>query len=59
MRTLAGMDGRTYREINTWLNRQTKVDSVDAATVEQLERSIELLQAELDRIGRRRARRAS
>ena len=59
VRTLAGMDGRTYREINTWLNRQTKVDSVDAATVEQLERSIELLQAELDRIGRRRARRAS
>jgi len=53
------MEGRTYREINSWLNRQTKVDSVDAATVEQLERSIELLQAELDRIGRRRARRAS
>ena len=59
VRTLAGMEGRTYREINSWLNRQTKVDSVDAATVEQLERSIELLQAELDRIGRRRARRAS
>ena len=53
------MEGRTYREINAWCNRQTKVDSVDAATVEQLERSIELLQAELDRIGRRRARRAS
>ncbi len=59
VKTLAGMEGRTYREINTWLNRQTKVDSVDAATVEQLERSIALLQAELDRIGRRRARRAS
>jgi len=53
------MEGRTPREINTWCNRQTQVDSVDAATVEQLERSIELLQAELDRIGRRRARRAS
>ena len=59
VRTLAGMEGRTYREINAWCNRQTKVDSVDAATVEQLERGIELLQAELDRIGRRRARRAS
>jgi superfamily II DNA or RNA helicase len=59
VRTLAGMEGRTYREINAWLNRQTKVDSVDAATVEQLDRSIELLQAELDRIARRRARRAS
>ena len=59
VRTLAGMEGRTYREINSWLNRQTKVDSVDAATVAQLERSIELLGAELDRIGRRRARRAS
>jgi superfamily II DNA or RNA helicase len=59
VRTLAGMEGRTYREINSWLNRQTKVESVDAADIEQLERSIELLQAELDRIGRRRARRAS
>ena len=59
VRTLAGMEGRTYREINAWCNRQTKVDSVEAATVEQLERGIELLQAELDRIGRRRARRAS
>ncbi|MBW3608340.1 MAG: DEAD/DEAH box helicase family protein [Actinobacteria bacterium] len=59
VRALAGMEGRTYREINSWLNRQTKVDSVEAATVEQLERAIELLQGELDRIGRRRARRAS
>jgi superfamily II DNA or RNA helicase len=57
--TLAGMEGRTPREINAWCNRQTRVDSVDVATVAQLERSIELLQAELDRIGRRRARRAS
>ncbi len=59
VRTLAGMEGRSPREINTWCNRQARIDSVDAATVEQLERSIELLQAELDRIGRRRARRAS
>ena len=53
VRTLAGMEGRSPREINTWCNRQTRIDCVDAATVEQLERSIELLQAELDRIGRR------
>jgi superfamily II DNA or RNA helicase len=59
VRTLAGMENRSPREINTWCNRQTRIESVDAATVEQLERSIELLQAELDRIGRRRARRAS
>jgi hypothetical protein len=59
VKTLAGMEGRTPREINAWCNRQTKVDSVEVATVDQLERAIELLQAELDRIGRRRARRAS
>ncbi len=59
VRTLAGMENRSPREINTWCNRQTRIDSVDAATVDELERSIELLQAELDRIGRRRARRAS
>ena len=59
MRTLAGMEGRSHREINAWCNRETKVDSVDAASIEQLERAIELLQAQLDRIARRRARRAS
>ena len=59
VRTLAGMEGRSHREINTWVNRQTRVESVDQASIEQLERSIEVLQAELDRIARRRARRAS
>ena len=59
VRTLAGMEGRSQREINAWCNRETNVDSVDQASIEQLERAIELLQAQLDRIGRRRARRAS
>ena len=59
VRTLAGMEGRSHREINTWVNRRTRVESVDQASIEQLERAIEVLQAELDRIGRRRARRAS
>ena len=59
VRTLAGMEGRSHREINAWCNRETKVDSVEQASIEQLERAIALLQAQLDRIGRRRARRAS
>ncbi len=59
VRALAGMEGRSPREINTWCNRKARIDSVEGATVGELERSIELLQAELDRIGRRRARRAS
>ena len=56
---LAGMQGRTHREINAWCNRKVGVGTVREASVEQLDRSIELLQAELDRIGRRRASRAS
>ena len=58
MRTLAGMEGRSTR-INAWINTKAGIARVEPATVEQLERSIALLQAELDRIGRRRARRAS
>jgi superfamily II DNA or RNA helicase len=57
--TLAGMEGRSHREINSWLNGEIGAAGVREATIEQLERSIELLQARLDRIGRRRASRAS
>jgi len=57
--TLAGMEGRSHREINSWLNGEIGVAGVREASIEQLERSIELLQARLDRIGRRRASRAS
>ena len=41
-------DGRTFGEINAWLNRATGVRAVDKATIEQLERSIELLLGALD-----------
>jgi superfamily II DNA or RNA helicase len=57
--TLAGMEGRSHREINSWLNGEIGAAGVREATIEQLDRSIELLQARLDRIGRRRASRAS
>jgi superfamily II DNA or RNA helicase len=56
---LAGMEGRSHRDINTWCNREAGMAGVREATIEQLERSVELLQARLDRIGRRRASRAS
>jgi hypothetical protein len=55
VRALAGVDGRSYREINTWLNRETGAAGVREASLEQLERSVELLLAELDRRSRRRA----
>jgi len=54
VKTLAGFQGTSHREINTWLNRATGVSSVAGASIEQLERSVEMLLAELDRISRRR-----
>ncbi|WP_205695976.1 DEAD/DEAH box helicase [Conexibacter sp. SYSU D00693] len=36
-------DGRSPREINAWLNRETGVTRVEDATIEQLQRSIDLL----------------
>ena len=56
---LAGFEGRSHRDINSWLNREVGAAGVREASIEQLERAIELLQARLDRIGRRRATRAS
>jgi len=55
VKTLAGFNGSTHREINTWCNRRTGVAGVGDASIEQLERSIELLLGELDRLSRRRA----
>jgi superfamily II DNA or RNA helicase len=40
-------DGRAQREINAWLNREIGVAKVADATIEQLERSCELLLDEL------------
>ncbi len=36
-------DGTSHREINAWLNRRLGITSVHDATLEQLERSVELL----------------
>ncbi len=42
-------DGSSHREINAWLNRKLGVASVEQATIEELERSVELLVGELIR----------
>ncbi len=55
VKTLAGFNGSSHREVNAWLNRVSGVRSVGDASIEQLERSIELALAELDRLSRRRA----
>jgi hypothetical protein len=36
-------DGDSHREINAWLNRKLGIASVEQATLEDLERSVELL----------------
>jgi superfamily II DNA or RNA helicase len=48
-------DGRGHREINAWLNRAVGVGRVDAASLEQLERSVDVLVRELTRGARRAA----
>jgi hypothetical protein len=40
-------DGSSHREVNAWLNRKLGITSVDAASLEDLERSVELLVAKL------------
>jgi superfamily II DNA or RNA helicase len=55
VRALAGLDGRSHREINAWVNAQTGTTGVKDASLQQLERSIEVLLAELDRRSRRAA----
>jgi hypothetical protein len=55
VRALADVDGRSHREINAWLNRQTGTPGVRDASLEQLEQSVELLLAQLDRRSRARA----
>jgi superfamily II DNA or RNA helicase len=42
-------DGRSHREINTWVNRAVGVERVQTAGIKQLERSIEALMTELMR----------
>ncbi len=52
---LRRLDGRSQREINAWLNRATNVTRVDDATIDQLQRSIDLLVETLRKRSRRRA----
>jgi superfamily II DNA or RNA helicase len=40
-------DGSSHREINAWLNRTLGISSVEQATLDQLERSVELLVGKL------------
>jgi hypothetical protein len=40
-------DGSSHREINAWLNRRLGITSVETATLDDLERSIELLERKL------------
>ena len=51
--SLRRLDGRSFNEINGWLNRGMGITSVESATIAQLERSIELLLAELERVSRK------
>jgi superfamily II DNA or RNA helicase len=46
---VARRDRTDHREVNAWLNRKVGVTRVDNATLEQLERSVELLVARLTR----------
>jgi superfamily II DNA or RNA helicase len=42
-------DRTDHRDVNAWLNRRVGVSSVDSATLEQLERSVQLLVGRLTR----------
>jgi superfamily II DNA or RNA helicase len=42
-------DGTSHREINAWLNRKLGIASVEDATLDDLERSVELLVGKLSR----------
>jgi hypothetical protein len=41
------LDRSSHRDVNAWLNRRLGIASVDDATIDQLERSVELLVARL------------
>jgi superfamily II DNA or RNA helicase len=45
--------GGSHREINAWINRKTGVASVESASIDQLERSVQALVKELLRRSRR------
>jgi superfamily II DNA or RNA helicase len=45
-------DGRSHREINSWVNQKVGIKQVESASIEHLERSIEALVKELTRRSR-------
>ncbi|MHB8689873.1 MAG: DEAD/DEAH box helicase [Solirubrobacteraceae bacterium] len=47
-------EGSSHREVNAWLNRKVGISSVEDATLEQLEKSVELLVQRLSSGSRRR-----
>ena len=46
---LTRRDGASHREINAWINRKVGIRSVEQATIDDLERSVELLVSKLAR----------
>jgi superfamily II DNA or RNA helicase len=46
---LTRRDGSTHREVNSWINRKLGITSVEDASVQDLERSVELLMGKLTR----------
>jgi superfamily II DNA or RNA helicase len=46
---LTRRDGGSHREINAWINRKLGIRSVEQATIDDLERSVELLVSKLTR----------
>jgi hypothetical protein len=50
---LARIEKMGQRDVNAWVNRELGIQSVEKATLQQLERSIEWLERRLAR-GRRR-----
>jgi hypothetical protein len=46
---LTRRDGSSHREINAWINRELGIRSVEHATLDDLERSVQLLVGRLTR----------
>jgi hypothetical protein len=46
---LTRRDGSTHREVNAWINRKLGIRSVEHASLDELERSVELLVSKLTR----------
>jgi hypothetical protein len=40
---VARRDGSSHREVNAWVNRRLGVTTVEKATLDQLEKSVEML----------------